>query len=809
MSDFKKFLFSPDKITLPAETEMSRRFLQIMQQWIPIAVANFQDWPVRPNCGHFFGGVFWYGQETSGTLNLLASVLCSPNYDEKITGISRDALREMAIKALRFLCFTHDTGPADCVRPAKGIGRPEPANTKWGERGRGFFPESQCGFSISNINIAVALLREFLDDETLEMIYNINLDYLTRFENMPPRSGVFHDTQTEENAWTALGLSSAALMLRNHPKYETWLAHAKKWMFCSSTLPRDHYNHGHFADGKSVSDWCNRTFTTLPDGLAENHAIVHPSYLGSSILFLGINANNFLLFGETPPPQLFWHRQDVYDLIKITSDLTGRAHAVQGMDWPYFAFAQECFRHSAANLFLQDADAAFLEQATLETIDTLLHVNQGHWIDPEVAAICHEVQDPAIVWEHRSTIIACSYLSHRLVQQTQPPVTAAEFQQHTAGIRHFPQGGILFHKHARGQVSFSWRNQTMVLPAPLDGSFFTGAAMGSLLAQISVKDHPASDTPRKLRVIEMPQFAGVLFIEDLAQESIRRHLLFVALPEGDSLIAEKIVARKDIEVDSFNQGFLHVITEKFACPLENDRPRRILYFPTGQKAFFGYPTANPNDNEYFYLNQPGWLNVDDKMTFHFRGSYETAWLNRHHYGVWHALADELYLSRLPDSARFRAGETVGELVTLICPEQKHTAIALGALQIARSPEALVGVLTGNYLSWAKWEEASNPTELRFDRIPGQAISVFPGSSRVTSSEFIFYPDNHDLQIIPAVAKIFIKPESRLENLLLESLPTGVVWCTNPGKELIKFSVVTGTTTKPVQISAGESFAIRP
>ena len=63
----------------------------------------------------------------------------SPEFDANAAGRSADQLREVALRGLRYLCFTHDTGPADCIRPTESWGRTEPAGTKWGERGRGFF----------------------------------------------------------------------------------------------------------------------------------------------------------------------------------------------------------------------------------------------------------------------------------------------------------------------------------------------------------------------------------------------------------------------------------------------------------------------------------------------------------------------------------------------------------------------------------------------------------------------------------------------------------------------------------------------
>ena len=144
----------PSAVIPDIENEMSRRYLMMIQKWIPICMSYFSDWHMRPNCGHFFGGAHWYGNETSGPVKALALISTSPEYDEAVAGCSRDELRRIAVQGIRYLCFTHDTGPEDCVRPERGLGRPETWGTKWGERGKGFFRESQCGNTISNITSA-------------------------------------------------------------------------------------------------------------------------------------------------------------------------------------------------------------------------------------------------------------------------------------------------------------------------------------------------------------------------------------------------------------------------------------------------------------------------------------------------------------------------------------------------------------------------------------------------------------------------------------------------------------------------------
>jgi hypothetical protein len=70
--------------------------------------------------------------ETAWPAEVFACAAISPEYDAAATGVSREDLIRMAVSAVRFLCFTHDTGPADCVRPSPPKAHPRNNGTKWG-----------------------------------------------------------------------------------------------------------------------------------------------------------------------------------------------------------------------------------------------------------------------------------------------------------------------------------------------------------------------------------------------------------------------------------------------------------------------------------------------------------------------------------------------------------------------------------------------------------------------------------------------------------------------------------------------------
>lgn len=348
----------------PAENAMSRRYLCMLEKWVPVGCEYFAEWPDRPRCGHFFGGVHWYGNETVGPAMAFALASISPECDEAAAGVSRDELRRMAIEAVRYLCFTHDTGPEGCVRPSEGLGRPENCGTKWGERGTGFFKESQCGSGIAAIARICLLLRDHIDDETWMMVARIHEDYAERFGDMPPKSGVYLDTQMEENAWTSTGLASCLLFLSRHEKAETWEAMARRWMFSTCAAPQDAKDCGEIGSGTAAA-LAGKIFTALPDYWAENHGMVHPNYTASGVRSLLSVGCQLELWGRELPPELFWNRRRVYENLKALTDGAGYAQAVQGMDWHYLPTVGSETPHAIAAVFFDDPDAAALQQRGL------------------------------------------------------------------------------------------------------------------------------------------------------------------------------------------------------------------------------------------------------------------------------------------------------------------------------------------------------------------------------------------------------------------------------------------------------------
>ena len=684
-------------VNLPTvENPMSRRYLQRLLRWLPIALETFQAWPQRPECGHFFGGVFWYGLETSRPVMALALAASSPEYDARRVGMQAAELRQIACQGLRYLCLTHDTGPPDCVRPHTGWGRTEPAGRKWGERGQGFFAESQCGITLAHVALSAALLHDLLEAEERRLLAAMASDFIARFAGMAPRSGVYDNTQAEENGWTALGLVASLLLLGQHDQSTDVWQQVKRWFFCAATCPQDAQNLAPFADGQRVRDLCGGIYTLLPDGTAENHGFVHPYYL-ATVLTLASEAINLLhLFGQVMPPHGFWQRQATYNLLKRWCDAGGAAHCPQGMDWPYWAYAIYSWLHAAANVYLGDPDAALLERQSLAIVEQTGQSHGGRLLPLEVSQQCHGPQDPARMQESAIDAVAHAYLAHRLLGAGQTPSAADDLATRLRGVTVYPHGGFVMHRHARGQTSVSWRNRTMILPSTRAGIQLIGPQVGTMLATLAVRDRAPSTRLVALKIRDAAQQVAGLLIEDLAQSSVRRFVCFASLPHGACLSVERLVALQPITVDHVQQGYVQVTNDGYFSTTAVLRGRRQLFWEHGTCICEGYVDAAAGDR-VIDLQQTRWINIDDQCGLVFLGSGRTQYRNRRTFPVWQAVADELILSQQDQPQAYQAGEKIATLTALWCPEQSHQETAQQVLRIHANTPSIVVVEVDGFL----------------------------------------------------------------------------------------------------------------
>ena len=775
---------APDLPSL--ENEMSRRYLRMIERWIPVGVEYFAAWPERPNCGHFLGGVHWYGQETASPAETFAMASVSPEYDEKGTGVSREELRRMAIHAVRYLCFTHDTGPSVCVRPSVGLGRPENCGTKWGERGKGFFRESQCGSTVAGLARICLLLRDHIDDETWLMVARIHEDYAERFGSMAPRDGVYVDTQMEENAWTSHGLASCFLFLSRHEHAAEWEATALRWMFSTCATPQDAKDFAKVGTS-AVRALTGKTFTALPDYWAENHGMVHPNYTGSGVRSLMSVGSQLKLWGADLPAELFWNRRRVYENLKALTDGSGYPQAVQGMDWHYLLAVGSETPNAIASVFFDDPDAAALQRRALRNAELRQEGNGGRMYDREFAMKAHDQQDPMIMRELTIRSVAHLYLLHRLFGPGPEPTPEDQLEDRLAGVRVFPHAGFAHHRHGRGQTSFSWRNSIMALPLTREGIYTLAPCSDTWLGVPVIKDRPDSHRLKSIRVAEYDAGFAAAMVMDRCQESLRQEVLFASLPDGRILSFERFVALADVTVEALDQGFLRVTNECFPLLAPNCRGVRTLYRPDGSTEYRGWLGDAETDDVVDRFDAPAWLNIDDRIGVRFSGTGRTVYQNRHYFKPYRAIADDLTLSRQEGEKVVSAGEEVGHLAALLCPEQRHDDTAATALRVSMGPEHVVFLVTDGCLAAANFK--AERRMCAFDLPRPEAVPVYAGATAEVRGDGLrctLVLNGESALLLETTCMLRVIGDVRVDSIL-----EGAIYVTNTGESEARVEVVSG------------------
>jgi len=758
----------------PGENRVSKRYLKILERWIPRGLEYYSDWPGRKRCGHFFGGCHWYGNETVGPAEVMAAASTSPEYDARSTGFSREELGEFAVRAVRYLCYTHDTGPEDCLRPATGIGRSETWGTKWGERGRGFFPESQCGHGIAGLGRICTLLHDRVDEETLGMVARIHEDYAERFGEMSPRSGVYYDTQMEENAWTSTGLTSCHLFLQGHPRAGDWERSARRWMFSTCSTPQDAKDGGAIQGGTDVRSIAGRTFTALPDYWAENHGFVHPTYTGSgvwSVLTVGLQLG---LWGREFPGELMWNRRRVYENIKRMVDGAGHPVAPQGMDWHYLPAVGFEAPHAVASVVFGDGDAAALQLRGLRTAELRQEGNGGRLYDRDLASRAHDQQDPMIMRETAIRMVAWLYLFHRLFGPGASPSDPGKLEERMRGVRCYHHSGFVHHRHPRGQTSFSWRNSVMVLPLPGDGVYAVSPCTDSWLGRPSVDDRPDNHRLHGVRVSDYDQGFAAAMAMDRCQGSLRQEVLIASAGDGRMLSFERFRAMEDISIRSLDQGFLRVTNERFPLLGDGCRGRRMVYSPGGAEEFEGWLGESEDDDVKLDLGRGEWVNVDDMLGIRYRGAGGGVYNNRHHHRPYRAISDDLVLSRVEDM-EVEAGQEAGSLAAVVVPGQPHDATPSTGMEVASGPDS-VCLATDGLLAAANFGRGKG--NFSFDMPPGGEVQVFRGCTVEAGGDGIRYT----VHLGPVQAVLCEDPVAVgvRGSVRIDHHETGAIYATNTG-----------------------------
>ena len=736
---------APVSWELARDNEGAARIYRVLLKWIRFAKEEYREWPERPRCGHFFGGAYWYGLETAGTALVFAIAASQGRFDEALAGASRDDVRAMAVGAIRYLGFTHDAGPEECVRARST--NPVCSGTKWGGRDDPYFQATQTGVALNQFALAAWLLWDALDAETRALVKNATAAYADRWAADEPRPGAYVDTQCEENAWTGLGIATGAYLFPDDPRAAGWLAAAKRWALAAVGAPRDRIELGPRAP-----------VTFHPDWTAENHAFVHPTYMAAGINLRSSTALLALMRGEPVPDEVVRHYDDLYEHTLLPWTHTdGMAVPVQGQSWWYNRQHEALHTHVAmAALRGHPAAPAFAEDA-LETIERLQDSNDRGCLleqNGEALFIVKKDYQTAKDMEHNAVVsVAKAYLISRFggaaFGDANGVGDAARGERPARrgwrGVRTYPFGGVVVHRTERTFSSFSWRNHVMALTLPERGLWDVTPLFASYTGTFAASDaSDASDAgnaedaaaaqrdeyviePDRCETYVYPDGFGALARLSRAGGRLRQETAFVSLPDGRSVYIESVEATRACRVAEHRSGLIGVRNERYAALPDRARGEKTVWTAGGGRTFEGYYGRDPDVSVSFGATP--WANLDGRIGYVLFGSPSASYVNRHEYAKWKGVEDTLVLNdRAPYS--LAAGERAPAFVVLTAPNADAAETARQASGAALWTTARANVVlaeTGSELVYANFGEAAALADGEA-AIAGRPMPIYAGAS---------------------------------------------------------------------------------
>lgn len=625
------------------EDEFCRRAYLIMLKGAYFCKDLYKKWPDESECG--FIGWGGHGEKeimaNIGMAHLYAMLITFGQYDEQVTGVSRDEALRRVKGVIRYCCFTHFTGPYTCTD-----------GKQWGsDHGFGGLGHTASWGTV--LAHSVWLVWPELDDETREMAARLIIAEADQFLGVDPPSGKINNTMAESNAWNSRATAIAAVMFPKHPHAPQWRETCSRWMMNTLSIAADKTDNT-IVDGKPVRQWVT-TENIHPDFTLENHRIVYPVYMWCSIYGLCHSASYYLFAGMEPPQAAYHHLGDVYNVYKRLQTWEGLPAYINGSDKFLHMQVVDILIHSFFAQVLNDREAAHLEAVELNILERM----QARFTDGRLYPA--EEVGPWSRVNNLSYVLGSSYLLHYVRQSDVKPLSRDEFERRISGVSYFPHGKFVLHRTPTKLVSFAWSKpyRIMGLVIPREGSWLVTPHVRGIVGEL-IEDGKSKEPPFELKTLDkkirddsFTIFAKVLRCGGKVEHS----WTFESSPNNDVVMRQKLVAIKPIILKQAEIGTIGIGRE-----LSSDEVK--LESTQGVKILGGLTDAADETTMF----PDGQVTVGSRFTYHWTGTGTLCYFKRNRAARVHGgapggygrIEDRLCVCCIDGPRKFMAGEIIAE-----------------------------------------------------------------------------------------------------------------------------------------------------
>jgi len=713
------------------ETEIKQIYLNMLEGYVKYAETLWHNWAKRPPAGYFGNGIS-KGNEgiraTSGT-TLAYALLLRETDKKEFSGIPRDIIKEHTIAAIRYIAFTHKTGPCFTTD-----------GKKWGY-------SWQSSLWASNFGLSAWLIWDQLDIKTKQIVKKVIIGEADRFLNCKPIGNEFLDTKAEENAWNTNITSLAANMFPTHPRAKEWRQKSIEYIMNTLSVKKD-FSDNTIVDGKPVKEWVF-TINLHPDFTLENHGFFHLVYLMVSAMSLGDSSIYYSFSKQLMPEAIGHHVLDGWETLKHFILPDGEWAYPNGLDWSLHDYEHISYLAWLAT-YWRDPLAKILESRLVQ------YSAQRQKINRDGRFVGESVGDRGFFREAvAAKRIVYAYLHHKLQGKFTDKniLSFKNYEKRLYGVRKYNYVDLIIHRTQKKFVSFSWKLKIMGYVVPSSSNYL---------------NNPYITTPYT------KGFVGTYEILNKTKEKLINcsyNIVNNGFSTTGFLLSNNARVKHYLSFTSIGDEFVVYMDETKAnwpCPInikgergipigiENDELTgecRLLYTSDGKFSILGERSFSE-----IYKFNGNWINIDNRLGMIVWGSSGIAYQTSGGYNRRGAKRDLLFGSYSNRDRSFWLNKIINRRGTLILVNYNHkkTREVSNKIDVLNLPEGWAGIIFES-LNRQKYLVISN----FYDNNENLTIEITPELHIVIGRHISATKGQHLTLKVPKLQTIFINVTDKI------------------------------------------------
>lgn len=298
-------------------------YLRALEPWVPAALREMYVPPERPDLLCYGTGFNDWGVQTQQKACAAFAVLAEdPALDTARTGMSREELRDVALRLLRFTLASHHVGDFHCTD-----------GTRWGHTWI-------SALGIERMMHGVELLEPYMTDADraqLRRVLESEADWL--LEHHPVKAGLTKDNVPESNLWNGALLHRVALMYPDAPRAAAYAEKGTRFLLNAVSVSADAESDEPF-DGHPLREW------HVGANFFPSLALHHHEYLNVGYMVICLSDAALLHFayrrrGMAAPAAVYHHIKELWELVRELTFTDGRLARIGGDTRARYCYCQD------------------------------------------------------------------------------------------------------------------------------------------------------------------------------------------------------------------------------------------------------------------------------------------------------------------------------------------------------------------------------------------------------------------------------------------------------------------------------------